>query len=177
MRIAVASQNLRTITAHAGKTRRFLVFETGPEGTLGTPSPLELEPGQAFHDFHGDGAHPLDGTDVLIAASCGQRFLERMARRGIRVVATGETDPAAAAAAVLAGSEPLPPRQEPHAGNPDRQPAHPHHHDHDHGHDHGHDHVHGHAHDHDHGHGQGSCKGHGHGQGHGHGGGCTCNHG
>ena len=30
MRIAVTSQNLRTITGHAGKTRRFIVFEAEP---------------------------------------------------------------------------------------------------------------------------------------------------
>jgi len=31
MRIGVTSQNFRTITGHAGKTRRFLVFESPEE--------------------------------------------------------------------------------------------------------------------------------------------------
>ncbi|MEW8525962.1 MAG: hypothetical protein AB2552_23275 [Candidatus Thiodiazotropha endolucinida] len=31
MKIAVTSQNYRTITQHAGKTRRFLIYEQDPE--------------------------------------------------------------------------------------------------------------------------------------------------
>lgn len=38
MKIAVTSQNFRTVTAHAGKTRRFLVFDI-PSGD----SPREVE--------------------------------------------------------------------------------------------------------------------------------------
>ncbi|HKJ77206.1 MAG TPA: nitrogen fixation protein, partial [Gammaproteobacteria bacterium] len=30
MEIAITSQNFRTVTGHAGKTRRFLVYEAGP---------------------------------------------------------------------------------------------------------------------------------------------------
>ena len=33
MRIAVASQNFRTVTGHAGKSRRFLVFDVAPVRT------------------------------------------------------------------------------------------------------------------------------------------------
>ncbi len=34
MRIGVTSQNFRTITGHAGKTRRFLIFEQDATGAL-----------------------------------------------------------------------------------------------------------------------------------------------
>jgi predicted Fe-Mo cluster-binding NifX family protein len=107
MKIAVTSQNFRTITGHAGKTRRFLVYEDseqGPQEVARLDLPKEL----AFHEFHGSGPHPVDGVDVLITAGCGEGFVRRLAGRGIRVVATGESDPLAAVRLVIAG-QPLPP--------------------------------------------------------------------
>ena len=38
MKIAVTSQNFRTITGHAGKTRRFIIY-----GAQGTDAPVEIE--------------------------------------------------------------------------------------------------------------------------------------
>ena len=113
MKIAVTSQNFRTVTGHAGKSRRFLVYETGTDNEPSEIERIDLPKGMAFHDFHGDGPHPVDVVDVLITTGCGQGFQSRMASRGIRVVATSETDPLKAAAAVAKG-EPLPP-PEPHA--------------------------------------------------------------
>lgn len=46
-----------------------------------------------MHAFHGEGAHPLDGVDVLIAGSYGEGFARRMAARGIVVVQTEAADP------------------------------------------------------------------------------------
>lgn len=107
MRIAVTSQNFRTITGHAGKTRRFLVYEA--EGAdVREVQRLDLPKEQSFHELHGDAPHPIDGVDVLLTGGCGDNFVTRMARRGIRVVATGETDPVTAARLVSTG-QPLPP--------------------------------------------------------------------
>jgi len=125
VRIAVTSQNFKTITGHAGKARRFIVYETdGPE------SPRELErldlPKElSIHEYHGDD-HPLFGLglDALVTQGAGQGFVQRMARHGIAVHPTGEADPLAAVALVAAG-RPLP------AAPP---------HDHDHGHVAGHSH-------------------------------------
>ncbi len=110
MKIAVTSQNFRTVTGHAGKTRRFLVFEDGTGGEPKEMQRIDLPKGMAFHDFHGEGEHPVDVADVIITGGCGQGFVNRMAARGIRVVATSETDPVRAAKAVAKG-EPLPPPQ------------------------------------------------------------------
>ncbi|WP_245941526.1 YbgC/FadM family acyl-CoA thioesterase [Cereibacter changlensis] len=104
MRFAVASQNFRTVTGHAGKTRRFLVFEA----TTGLP-PQEVErfdlpKDQSIHAFRGDGPHPLDSVGVVIAASAGDGFIRRMAARGVVAVATAETDPALAVSGYLAGT-------------------------------------------------------------------------
>jgi len=139
MRIAITSQNFRTITGHAGKTRRFLVLEGAPGGEPHEAERLDLDKEMSFHEFQG-GAHPIDGCEVLITQGAGFGFRQKLARRGIRVLVTGESDPYQAARAYLNG-EPLPaPVEE----------------EHDH---HGHGHAHGHTHQHGHG---GCCSGHGH---------------
>ncbi len=95
MIIAVASQNFRTVTPHAGKTRRFILFETAADGQPAEIGRLDLPQGMAFHDFPG-GSHPLDRAEVILAASAGAGFIRKMAERGILAAATAQTDPAEA---------------------------------------------------------------------------------
>lgn len=125
MRIAVTSQNFRTITGHAGKTRRFLILEADGQGEPVEVERLDLPAGLSLHDHHGDD-HPLFtlGLDAILTQSAGQGFRARLARQGIAVHATSATDPMSAAADLAAG-RPLP------------TPA-PHDDDHAHGHGHGH---------------------------------------
>jgi predicted Fe-Mo cluster-binding NifX family protein len=106
MRIGVTSQNFRTITGHAGKTRRFLVYEADGETEPREVERLDLPREMSLHEYHGDD-HPIYGLDAVITASCGSGFVQRLGRRGVKVVATSEQDPAAAAAALAAG-RPLP---------------------------------------------------------------------
>jgi predicted Fe-Mo cluster-binding NifX family protein len=113
MRIAVASQNFRTITPHAGMTRRFLVYEAAP----GTPpreiDRLDLPRELAVREAARGAPHPLDGVDAVLVGSAGAGFLQRMAERGITAVVTSETDPLKAAANFLAGTlVPAPDRRE-----------------------------------------------------------------
>jgi len=112
MKIGVTSQNFRTITGHAGKTRRFLVFSLDPEGNRVETDRLDLPKAMSMHEFRGD-RHPIDDFDVLITGGCGNGFQQRMASRGVRVVTTSETDPEKAVTAVFTGS-PLP-EAEPHS--------------------------------------------------------------
>jgi predicted Fe-Mo cluster-binding NifX family protein len=114
MRIGVTSQNFRTITGHAGKTRRFLIYEAGGSGTPQEVERLDLPKQMSLHEHHGDD-HPVYALDAVITASCGPGFVQRLGRFGVRVVATSEKDPATAAAALAAGRE-LPPA-EPHHGH------------------------------------------------------------
>ncbi len=115
MKFAVTSQNFRTVTGHAGMTRRFLVFEaTGPDEVAELPR-LDLPKEMAFHGFAG-GAHPIDGVDVLLTASAGEGFHRKMASRGIRVVVTGQADPVQAVREVLAGRT-TPPAPHEHEGS------------------------------------------------------------
>lgn len=47
--------------------------------------------------------HPLDGVEVVIAASAGDGFVRHMAKRGAEVLLTGEQQPDDALARILAG--------------------------------------------------------------------------
>uniref|UniRef100_Q07JI3 Dinitrogenase iron-molybdenum cofactor biosynthesis domain-containing protein n=1 Tax=Rhodopseudomonas palustris (strain BisA53) TaxID=316055 RepID=Q07JI3_RHOP5 len=104
MLIAVASQNFWTVTAHAGKSRRFLVFKVAPCRAPLEVDRLDLPKELSIHEFKGDGAHPLDAVDVVIAGCVGEGFVSRMAERGVRAVATSEINPALAVARFMAGT-------------------------------------------------------------------------
>lgn len=125
MRIAITSQNFKTITNHAGKARRFLVYEAGDQSLPMEVERLDLPAEMSLHAYHGED-HPLFllGLEVLITQSAGQGLVQRLSRHGIRVLVTSESDPVPAVSRVAAGV-PLAP------GLP---------HDHDHGHQQGHDH-------------------------------------
>jgi predicted Fe-Mo cluster-binding NifX family protein len=107
MRIGVTSQNFRTITGHAGKTRRFLIYEADGHSEPREVERLDLPKEMSLHAYHGED-HPIYGLQVVITAGCGAGFAQRLTRRGVRVVTTSHTDPSSAAAAVAAG-RPLPP--------------------------------------------------------------------
>lgn len=126
MKIGVSSQNFRTITGHTGRGRRFFIFDIDADGAPQEIDRLDMPKEMAMHNFHGLEPHPLDQLDVLITGECGDNFVHKMERRGVRVIRTSETDPMSAIRKLLAGEE-LP-------------PAAPH----DHGHDHDHDHDHRH---------------------------------
>lgn len=121
MRIAVTSQNRKTVTGHAGKCRKFWIYDIEGNEIKGK-NLLELPIEQSFHESH-DAAHPLDDAHVLITASLGAGLQQRLKQKGMLAVATSETDPDRAVAAWLAGTLP---EVEAEA------------HDHVHGHGHGH---------------------------------------
>jgi predicted Fe-Mo cluster-binding NifX family protein len=107
MKIGVTSQNFRTVTAHAGKARRFMIFEsTG--GQAVEIARLDLPKEMSMHEHPGGAAHPIDGIDILISGSAGEGFIRKAAERGVKVILTSETDPLTAVSAVLSGA-PLPP--------------------------------------------------------------------
>jgi predicted Fe-Mo cluster-binding NifX family protein len=125
MRIAVASQNRKTVTGHAGKCRKFWIYQIA-DNAITTRELLELPIEQSFHESDPARPHPLDGIDVLICGGMGQGLRERLKQKDILGVATSETDLERAIASWLDGTLPEA-RQE----------------DHDHGHDHGHGYGHG----------------------------------
>jgi predicted Fe-Mo cluster-binding NifX family protein len=124
IKIAVASQNRKTVTGHAGKCRKFWIFEVDGKAIV-NKTLLELPIAQSFHAFRGAEPHPLQGAQVLIAGGMGDGLARRLAGMGIAGLVTSETDPDRAVAAWLAGTLPL--------GQPEA------HGDHDHPHGHAHD--------------------------------------
>lgn len=103
MRIAISSQNFRTVTGHAGHARRFLIYQVDGATSIEPVERLDLPKELAIHGFDNRQPHPLYDVDVLITGGAGEGFKQRLAARGVRVVATGETDPVAAVKDFLAG--------------------------------------------------------------------------
>jgi predicted Fe-Mo cluster-binding NifX family protein len=103
MRIAVTSQNFRTVTGHAGRARRFIVFEADGQAPPREVERLDLDANMTIHGYDHEAAHPLDSINVLITGGAGEGFIRHLAARGVQVVATDENVPELAVAAFLAG--------------------------------------------------------------------------
>lgn len=104
MKVAVTSQNFRTVTGHAGKARRFLVFYVQQGQTPVEIDRIDLPKELSFHAYHGEAPHPVQaaGIDRMVTGGCGDGFRARMARMGIQLSVTEDTDPVSAAAAAAA---------------------------------------------------------------------------
>jgi len=100
MKIAVTSQNRRTITGHAGKCRKFWIYEIRDQKVTGKTL-LELPIEQSFHEAAPQALHPLDEVQVLIAGGMGPGLHRRLAVKGIKALVTTETDPDQAVTAYL----------------------------------------------------------------------------
>ncbi len=106
MKIAVPTKDWLAVSGHAGQARRWLVYDLTDQ-RAGEPPPapkrVELAKDQLFHHFQDDGPHPLDGVEIVLAGSAGDGFIRHMKKRGADVLLTGEPDPTAALAHILAG--------------------------------------------------------------------------
>jgi hypothetical protein len=103
MKIAVTSQNFKSVTGQVGQSRRFIVFNIGSPCDSPEVVWLDLPKGMSFQEFSG-GAHPLDSMDVILTASAGNGPIAKLAERGIQVVTCGESDPCKAVRDFLAGA-------------------------------------------------------------------------
>lgn len=92
MKIAVTSQNRKTVTEHAGRCRKFWVFVI-ENNQIVSRELLELPKEQAFHEISSKESHPLDGVELLISASIGPGLMARLERKGAKGLVTKETDP------------------------------------------------------------------------------------
>ncbi|OIN87492.1 MAG: hypothetical protein AUJ12_01830 [Alphaproteobacteria bacterium CG1_02_46_17] len=82
MKIAVTSQNYRTVTNHAGKCRKYIIFEVDSGNHINEIDRLNLPQDLAFTNFRGE-SHPLDEVDALLSLSFGREFHKKMKDRGI----------------------------------------------------------------------------------------------
>jgi predicted Fe-Mo cluster-binding NifX family protein len=102
MKIAVSSQNFKSVTGHAGKSRRFIIYNVGTPCDSPEVVWLDLPLEMSFHEFSG-GKHPLDDMDVILTASAGRGFIAKLAQRGVQVITCGESDPRKAVRDYLTG--------------------------------------------------------------------------
>lgn len=112
MKVAVASSDFTKVAGHAGRARKWLIYQVEADGSIAAPSRMELEHDNVFHYAEDGRPHPLDQVDALIAQSAGEGFLKNMERRGVEAVLTGETDPDKAVQDYLAHAV-MPPKPRP----------------------------------------------------------------
>ncbi|MBK6356997.1 MAG: hypothetical protein IPF44_09855 [Betaproteobacteria bacterium] len=106
MKIAIATKDFETVSSHAGQTRQWLLYDLSSHRAnqlLPAPRRVNLDKAQVLHVFEDNETHPLDGIDLVVAASAGDGFIRHMKKRGAEVLLTGETDPALAITRILAG--------------------------------------------------------------------------
>lgn len=111
MKIAIATREFSVVSGHAGQVRQWLLYDLTqhqPSQLLPAPQRIDLEKDQVLHVFEDDRPHPLDGIDIVVAASAGDGFARHMRKRGAQVLITGESDPLTALSHILAGQA-LPP--------------------------------------------------------------------
>lgn len=103
MKIAVTSQNRRTVTSHAGRCRRFWIYQVEDDAPIDREL-LELPREQSFHESSPGEPHPLDGIQALISQGMGEGLMHRLARMGARGYLTDESDPDRAVRLLLDGA-------------------------------------------------------------------------
>ena len=103
MKIAVSSQNQKSVTAHLGHCQKFWIYDVDGT-TIQNKQLLQLSKEQSFHESSPKATHPLDAVQVLISGSMGQGLARRLEAKDIKPIITAETDPDTAVASYLAGS-------------------------------------------------------------------------
>lgn len=103
MKIAVTSQNRREITEHAGRCRKFWIYDVEGKQVI-NKTLLEISKENSFHESSRHAPHPLDDVSIVISASMGHGMKRRLASKGIVGVVTTEKDPDTAVAAIWEGA-------------------------------------------------------------------------
>jgi predicted Fe-Mo cluster-binding NifX family protein len=107
-RVAVASQNKKTITSHAGKCRHFYIYSIDREGNY-TKELVDLSKEETLHyTFHEDpAANPhnyLYDMDILLTQSIGQGAIQKLALQNVTAYIIQETDPDTAIKKLIEGT-------------------------------------------------------------------------
>ena len=107
-KIAVTSQNRRTITGFAARCRNFNLFIVQPERKrIISKEPYELFRHETYFETASGQPHPLDDIDVLITGGMGSGLQNDLAERGIEALVTTEKNPVAAVKMYLRDTLPV----------------------------------------------------------------------
>lgn len=96
MKIVITSQNQRTVSGHAGRATRFVVFEV-ENGNVISKDLIEVDKENTLHEFFHNPrvpgkTHPVLDADVVITGSMGPGFVHHMDEFGIEAVMTDERE-------------------------------------------------------------------------------------
>ena len=100
MQIAVTSQNQKTVTQHAGKCRKFWIYDVELGRIVGRHL-VEVSIERSLHACGDSLPAPLAHINTLISAGMGSHLHQRLMQMGIKPVLTNETDPDKAVHAYL----------------------------------------------------------------------------
>jgi len=70
MKIAIATNDYTQVSGHAGQARDWLLYDS--DAASDEPERIRLSKAQVFHNWEGEGTHPLDEVAVIVAASAGE---------------------------------------------------------------------------------------------------------
>ena len=93
MKIAITSQTIKSVTAHAGRCRNFWVYELSKMGPEIQKQFVELDIDETLHTMNGALPRKLEGVSVLITANLGDSLKAKLLKAGVSAHLTAETLP------------------------------------------------------------------------------------
>lgn len=97
IKVAITSQNKKTVFEHAGKCTSFLVYHLKNNELIGK-STIEISKDECLHNyFHNDPSenvmvNPLAGVNMLLTGGIGDGAIKKLANEGIATHLIEETD-------------------------------------------------------------------------------------
>ena len=103
-KIAISSQNKKTVTGHAGRCRNFFIYSVDQEGKYEKES-VSFEKDNTLHEgIHTTGKHPLFDMDIILTLELGQGAIKALESKGVRVYMIQEEDPDTAIKKLIEGT-------------------------------------------------------------------------
>ena len=93
MKIAITSQNVRSVTAHAGRCRKFWVYDIVKVGSEINKKFVELETDETLHSMKEHLPEKLTGLNVLITMNLGDSLRSKLSAAGVLSHVTDEPSP------------------------------------------------------------------------------------
>ena len=104
MKIAITSQTIKSVTAHAGRCRKFWVYELSNICDEIDKEFVELDLDETLHTMSNGLPKKLEGISVLITANLGDSLKAKLSKAGVSAYLTSDTQPDVALLNYLANS-------------------------------------------------------------------------
>ena len=107
-KVAVSSQNKKTITGHAGGCRNFFIYTIDKQGSF-EKTALKLSKEETlrftFHDDTSpDPSNKLFNMDIIITQGIGQGGINKLAQKNVKAYIVQEKDPDTAIKKMIEGT-------------------------------------------------------------------------